>query len=172
VGDFVGEPFDKGDEGGVVINEALEAPELGSAIGDGLIHPRHGLLGLLGREDGAQRRRRPLPRRSHPAAPGNSVQWRHRTAQHLRRPGQSSRPTSVPNSRAERVRESRLPPLIREGESSDREGGEPREGTEQAAAAGSTRGAVVEWGVQSREPHFSGPCHQAGWAIGKKKMNN
>jgi hypothetical protein len=169
VGDFVGEPFDKGDEGGVVSNEALEAPELGSAIGDGLIHPRHGLLGLLGREDGAQRRRRSLPRRSHPAAPGNSVQWRHRTAQHLRRPGQSSRPTSVPNSRAERVRESRLPPLIREGESSDREGGEPREGTEQAAAARqhARRGGRV--GRAESRAAFQRPVPPSGLAIGKKK---
>jgi hypothetical protein len=67
VGDFVREPFDKGDEGGVVSNEVLEAPELGSAIGDGLSHRRHGLLGLLRREEGAQRRRRPLPRRRHRA---------------------------------------------------------------------------------------------------------
>ncbi len=63
VGDLVGEPLDEGDEGGVVGGEALEAAELGAAVGDGLGNPRHGPPRLLRREHRAQRRRRPLPRR-------------------------------------------------------------------------------------------------------------
>lgn len=63
--EFVGEPVDEGYEGRVIGDEALEAPELGAAASDGLGHPRHGPLRLLRREYGAQRRRRPLPRRSH-----------------------------------------------------------------------------------------------------------
>ena len=63
--EFVGEPVDVGDEGRVVGDEALEAPELSAAASDGLGYPRHSPLRLLRREYGTQRRRRPLPRRSH-----------------------------------------------------------------------------------------------------------
>jgi len=96
VREFVWEPVDEGDEGRVVGDEALEAPELGAAASDGLGYPRHGPLRLLRREYGAQRRRRPLPRRSHcsplphlptrkpaTARTANSVRQQPRVPRHL-----------------------------------------------------------------------------------------
>ena len=65
VGELVGEPLDEGDEGSVVGEEALYARELGAAVGDGLGHTGHGPPRVIRREHGAQRRRRPLLRRSH-----------------------------------------------------------------------------------------------------------
>lgn len=65
VGELVGEALDEVDEGGVVGEEALDAREVGAAVGDGLGHAGHGPPRLLRRERGGQRRRRPLPRRSH-----------------------------------------------------------------------------------------------------------
>jgi hypothetical protein len=47
VREFIGEPVDEGDEGGVVGDEALEASELGAAVRHGLDYPRHGPFRLL-----------------------------------------------------------------------------------------------------------------------------
>ena len=65
VGELVGEALDEVDEGGVVGEEALDAREVGAAVGDGLGDVGHGPPRLLRRERGGQRRRRPLPRRCH-----------------------------------------------------------------------------------------------------------